>query len=288
MLVSQMNRRKVLFSTAALAGAHALQATAHAAKPISRPSVRMGLILKMKHDLELDWRSALKKVAALGFKDVEFPGTLGTSAVECRHVLDDLGLVALGGGAVYKDLNANLEEILKTSQILGKTYVYCYWPWLDGGQNKTVDDWKRLGDTMNQLGARCKAGGLMLAYHNHDMEFLPVGDNGPFPYDILLQHTDPLLMTMQMDLFWVEKSKRSPIPFLNRHPGRISSFHIKERLNTQENGMVCSGESFDNLAVTLKAGLRSGVKHFVIENEDEKDHYDCAQRTLSYVNSLKF
>lgn len=140
---------------------------------------------------------------------------------------------------------------------------------------------------MNKLGARTKSGGLQLAYHNHDKEFVPEGQ-GHFPYDLLLQHTDASLMTMQIDLFWGDKDWLSPVPFLKRHPGRVASFHIKERGNTDEGGMLCSGASFIGLNVTPKARVASGVRHFAIENEDDRDHYACAAKTISYLKSLSF
>lgn len=285
MFSGDVQRRNILFiAGGAMLGLPA-ERFAHA-KP-ANSSVPYGLILKMKADLEGDWQSALKRVASLGIREVEFPGTLGRSAIECRKQLDDLGMRVLGGGGVYKELTSNLDEVLQTSAVLGKQYVYCYWPWLDGGKNKTADDWKKLATTMNELGARVKAGGLTLAYHNHDMEFLPLGPSGRLPYDLLLENTDPKLVTMQLDLWWVNKAKQSPVPFLKRYPGRFASFHIKEPSNTPEAGMACTGSSFSDAKTILRAGKAAGVKHFVIENEDPKDHYKCAAQTLRYLQSLK-
>ncbi|MDX2021356.1 MAG: TIM barrel protein [Deltaproteobacteria bacterium] len=278
------SRRSTLINAAA--AVVGLSASRLAFARATQGTVHFGLILKMKEDLQTNWQAALARVAGLGIKEVEFPGTLGNSAAACRKVLDELGIRALGGGSVYKDLVATMDEVLETSAVLGKRYVYCYWPWLDGGKDKTADDWKRLAGTMNHLGARVKRGGLTLAYHNHDMEFLPIANDARVPFDLLLEHTDPSLVTMQLDLWWVNKAKASPVPFMKRHPGRFASFHIKEPNNTPEAGMACDGGSFTNIATILRAGKAAGVKHFVIENEDPKDHYKCAARTLGYLKSL--
>ena len=47
------------------------------------------------------------------------------------------------------------------------------------------------------------------AYHNHDFEFIDHGgENG---YNIIMRETDPALVKLQMDLYWVmHSSKLSP------------------------------------------------------------------------------
>ena len=241
----------------------------------------------MKDEFSTDWRATLAHIAKVGFRELEFPGFFGPSPQACRAALDGLGLIALGGGAVYRELLAHIDEILATSQTLGKRYVCCYWPWLDSGEHKTADDWKRVGDAMNALGARVRAGGLTLAYHNHDKEFLPLTGAGSLPYDILLAHTDPALVSMQLDLWWVDKGGADPIPFLRQHHGRFAIFHIKERLNTAENGWACTGSTYVNLPAVLRAGLDAGVGHFIVENENPQAAFACAEDSLRKLSSLR-
>ena len=38
-----------------------------------------------------------------------------------------------------------------------------------------LDGWKQNADAFNKIGAACKAAGLTFAYHNHNIEFAPVG-----------------------------------------------------------------------------------------------------------------
>ncbi|MEJ7664264.1 MAG: hypothetical protein WKG07_34425 [Hymenobacter sp.] len=42
---------------------------------------------------------------------------------------------------------------------------------------------------LNQAGARCKAAGLRVGYHNHDFEFKPI--DGTTLYDVLLTRNRP-------------------------------------------------------------------------------------------------
>jgi hypothetical protein len=62
----------------------------------------------------------------------------------------------------------------------------------------TADDYKT-SVYINKVGELCKAGGLKLAYHNHDFEFTKFGStNG---YEILLNETDKSLVDFEMDLY---------------------------------------------------------------------------------------
>ena len=51
---------------------------------------------------------------------------------------------------------------------------------------------------------------LGFAYHNHDFEFTDhSGENG---YDIIMRETDPALVKLQMDLYWVMHSSKRVLP----------------------------------------------------------------------------
>jgi sugar phosphate isomerase/epimerase len=285
-----MNRspRGVRISRRALLAATALAPGAAIARAKPR---QLGLILKMKDDLARDWIGTLEKIAAIGYRELEFPGHLGPSAAECRRVLDRLKLAAIAGGDVYKRLDAQLDDVLADAHVLGKRYICCYWPWLDGGTNKSPDDWRRLGDTMNALGTRIARAGMRLAYHNHDLEFRPfpgASPDAPLPYDLLVRATDPSLVTMQLDLWWVAKANASAAAVLDRHRGRFSIVHIKEPGNTPDGGMKCDGATFADLGATLTAAANARVQHFVCENEDPADHYRCARATYELLRRTTF
>ena len=227
----------------------------------------------------------------IGYRELEFPGHLGPSAAACRRELDRLGLVAIAGGDVRRNLEAHLDDVLADAHALGKRYVCCYWPWLDGGTNKSPDDWKRLGDDMNTLGRRIAAGGCKLAYHNHNLEFRSfpgAAADAPLPYDLLVRATDPALVAMQLDLWWVNKAGVSAVPVLARHSGRFAIVHIKEPTNTKDAGWTCDGASFVELRATLAAATKAGVRHFVCENEDPADQYGCAKRTFALLRRTPF
>ncbi len=120
-------------------------------------------------------RETLKKIAALGYQGLEYPGTFDLPAGELKAMIVENNLVSVGGGYSMSLLLKNFSSIVTGYQAMGKNYVLCYWPWVDNGKNKTVNDWKVCCDGFNDLGRRFKKEGLRLEYHNHNIEFVKPG-----------------------------------------------------------------------------------------------------------------
>ena len=81
----------------------------------------------------------------------------------------------------------------------------------------TADDWKANADFLNAKGKALKGYGLRLAYHNHNMEFAPIGASSGL--ELLLDHTDPAYVQFEMDSGWVAAAGHDPFMLLRRHRG---------------------------------------------------------------------
>ena len=90
----------------------------------------------------------------------------------------------------------------------------------------TADDWKAYGDKLNRVGATLKAEGLRIAHHNHNLEFVKVGDTTGF--DLIVTHTDPALVWFEIDVGWVAAAGHDPVALLRRYPGRFRMMHMKD------------------------------------------------------------
>ena len=74
--------------------------------------------------------------------------------------------------------------------------------------SRTIEKFKVVAERLNIAGEQVKKAGLQLAYHNHDFEF--VEQNGQIGYDIILKDTDPALVKLQMDLYWIARGSKQP------------------------------------------------------------------------------
>jgi sugar phosphate isomerase/epimerase len=252
--MSGVSRRQFLAYTGSLAaGVLATSAVPRCAwgYPLGLPP---GIELyTVRDDLGKDAPSALKKIAAIGYKEVE-PAGFGSlkTASEFRKALDDSGLKCPSAHLGF-DLD-NLQKTFDEANALGCTYATSPVPGMmimpahpaSGDQSAasrqaaserhmqqilaplTPDQFKKLADVMNTVGAAAKKAGLTYASHNHTMEFAPM--DGKPGYDYLLQHTDPALVKFELDCGWATVAGSKPSDFLKKYPGRIKMLHMSDYL----------------------------------------------------------
>src|SRR5215212_1906550 len=94
-----MNRRLFLSTVSqAAAGLCLAQSNAAASAHAKRRLTRIGMQLYMvRRELEKDFEGTLKRVAELGYKEVEFAGYFSHPPKEVRAALDRYGLSAPAG-----------------------------------------------------------------------------------------------------------------------------------------------------------------------------------------------
>ena len=63
-------------------------------------------------------------------------------------------------------------------------------------------------------------------YHNHYQEFQLI--DGQTVYEIILDNTDPELVFIEMDTYWVYRGGQDPIAWMRRYPERVILLHQKD------------------------------------------------------------
>ena len=111
---------------------------------------------------------------------------------------------------------------------------------MDSGNDKKLDDFKKVAEDLNILGEQCNKNGIRLAMHNHDKEFVPV-QGYEWGYEVLLKETDADKVVMMLDLYWVTKGGGDPIQLLKNYPDRFELFHVKDMDKTPEKSFTCPG-----------------------------------------------
>ena len=120
-----------------------------------------------------------------------------------------------------------------------------------------------LAGKLNAIGERINKAGLGFAYHHHDFEFVDYnGENG---YNIIMRETDPALVKLQMDLYWImHSSKLSPVELFNKQPGRFVMWHIKDMDKISRDYSELGNGSID-FTVILPEASRAGLQYYYIE-----------------------
>ncbi len=244
--------------------------------PRQRPRFKMGLQLyTMRAAMGQDAPGALKQIAALGYEEAETYGFdpaglryYGRPAKEFAQLLRDNNMTTPSGhydlnrfvATSIDDLHRYVDRAIEGAHALGQTYIT--WPLLDA-DSRTIDKFKVVAERLNDIGGRIKKAGLQLAYHNHDFEFIE--QNGQIGYDIILAQTDPALVKLQMDLYWIARgSKLTPHQWFEKHPGRFVMWHVKDMHKVSRDYTELGNGSIDFTKIWPDAGL-AGLKHYFVE-----------------------
>jgi sugar phosphate isomerase/epimerase len=243
---------------------------------IQRKRYKMGLqLFTMRAAMRQDVDGTLKRIAALGYEEVETYGFdpqairfYGIDAKEFARRLSDLNLSTPSGHydlnrfatSSLDDLKRYVDRSIEGAKAVGHTYIT--WPLIDEG-SRTLDGFKAVAERLNIAGAQATKAGLQVAYHNHDFEF--VEHNGQIGYDIILKETDPALVKLQIDLYWIAHgSKFPPSYWFKRAPGRFVMWHVKDMHKVSRDYTELGNGSIDFTKIWPDAKL-AGLKHYFVE-----------------------
>jgi sugar phosphate isomerase/epimerase len=258
-------------------------ATIAAGPAIAQEHIRLGLQLyTVREDLAKDFAGTLNKIKAIGIRTVQTAGLAanGRDAMQLRKIFDDMGLTWESSHVAGDALRISAQQTVDRAKAAGLKNLVCSFPPYPVDQTAvlagpTRDDWKRDAETCNKIGALCKAAGLTLSYHNHNVEFKKI--DGVYAYDTLLKETDPALVQMEMDIGWVVASGADPVDYLTRYPARYRSLHIKDLkpqdVPNTDLKMVSAiiGRGIVDWTRVLAAAKRASVRNAYLEIEEPYD-----------------
>jgi sugar phosphate isomerase/epimerase len=247
---------------------------------------RIGLQLyTVRRELEKDFEGALQRVAALGYKEVEFAGYYNRTPQQVKAILDKNNLTAPSAHTQLPGLRGSLDQLLEAAHTVGHRYLVL--AYLNANERQSLDDYKGVIETLNKAGETCQKAGVQLAYHNHDFEFVPTG--GVVPYDLMLKETDPKLVKMELDLYWITKAGQSPAKYFAANPGRFALVHVKDMDNTPKKFFTEVGRGVIDFKQLLPQAQRAGVKHFFVEQDETPGSpFDSIKISFDYLHALRF
>lgn len=249
----------------------------------SRKLDRVGIQLyTVRNDMEKDFEGTLSKIAGIGYKEVEFAGYFGHSPSDVRAILNRLNITAPSAHGPLSMLTDNWQKTIDNAKVMGHEYLIV--AYLNDDQRKSLDDYRRHADLFNSAGETARKSGVKLGYHNHDFEFKPM--EGKLPYDLLLERTDPNLVKLEMDLFWITKGGQNPLTYFSRYPGRIELVHVKD-MDASQN-MVDVGKGTINWAQIFAERDKAGIRHFFVEHDNPPVPLDSAKASYEYLSKLTF
>ena len=236
----------------------------------------------------------LEKVSKIGYKTVEgatYTGSelfYGMPPEQFKMVLSDNGLEMISGhyllGAAMPNTKGTMvndwQKAVDDAAAIGLKYMVC--AHLSNTERGNLDGYQQTAEKLSTAGAISQKAGIQLCYHNHDFEF--VAQDGKLPYDVLLQGTDPDLVKMEMDIYWVYKAKQDPIALFKKYPGRFPLWHVKDMDNTPKQMFTEVGNGVIPFKSIFAQAKVAGLDYFFNEQDVcPGDPLDSMAKSYKYI-----
>ncbi len=314
-----MKRRDFLAtSTAALAAFGALPALARCEQ------IKVGVqLFSLPKMLEKDFRKAIAYLAQLHYSELEFygpytfsapeqiagwkaitpqlgfsgSGFFGLSLSEVQSVLKQHRMTVPSMHTDLETLGQHMGPLSEAAQALGATYVTL--PAIPEEKRKTLDDYKRIATTFNEIGAQAKSRGVKFAYHNHGYGLHKM--EGRIPFELILEQTDPALVFLELDTFWTTAGGGDPVAYLKNHPGRYKLIHLKDMKALQRfsgdggnpgqwielfPNMTSVGDGVLDMKRIVAQARLSGVEHFFVEQDMVANPHVALRRSADFLSRI--
>jgi len=223
----------------------------------------------IREALNKDFPGTMKKMAALGYTEMEMCSPLGysntgfeplnhMSGAEMRKIVEDSGLKCTSSHFNMGELHDSLDNRIEWAHGLGMKQMICSTFWIPDG---TLDDYKKSANELNKIAEKTKAAGLQMGFHNHHMEFEK--RDGKLIYDVLMDEFDPDLVKMQFQVAVISIGYKAA-DYFRKYPGRFISAHLAD-WSAQQEKQVPIGQGVVDWDDFFKAAKKGGVKNFFVE-----------------------
>jgi sugar phosphate isomerase/epimerase len=237
---------------------------------------------------EDDVLTVTEKLARMGYEGIEFIDYRGgkwlplsemVSAKDIRCTIDSFNIPCSGIHLQWNTLTNELDKALDYSLEIGAPYiVLTRLPY-----DKRFDNVLPAAcETIYKIAEKCKKSGIKLAFHNHDWSVIE--HHGKCPLDTMFSIVPADLLSLQVEVIWVENCGMDPIKFLRKYQDRIVSIHMVDKLNKVELRHTELGRGVLDIEGILDTSEHIGVDWYNVEQENCKgDIYASLKYDLEYL-----
>ncbi|MGN6556189.1 MAG: sugar phosphate isomerase/epimerase family protein [Verrucomicrobiota bacterium] len=293
-----MNRRAFIRTTTVASIALSQTGSLFALEAENAYRKNMGIQLyTLRNEIGKDPVATLKQVAADGYKQVEPYGFPNADAMIAAAKEFNLAVHSthFEWDSVVNPKDAAMSDfakILDQAKKAGLSHLVI--PYLQDGNRKTLDDFKKVAAHANKAAAMARAAGIQLSYHNHNFEFEPK-EGGKCGYDIFIEEFSPE-MKFEIDVFWVKAGGVDPVALIQKLHGRVSQLHLKNlkdglKLPTYSTGVPKDafrelGNGIIEIEPIVVAAKLAGVEHCHVEQDQSPDALASIKESMNYLKGL--
>jgi sugar phosphate isomerase/epimerase len=237
-----------------------------------------------------DLAGVLRAIHDIGYSQVElYPIAYAHPAPELRRIVADSGLAAACGHFDYDGFASKIDY----AHQLGLEYMVC--PLLPNDPKISLEGFRKAAADFNAWGKLVHDAGMTFAFHNHDYEFKPRGNTTGFAE--LMKLTDPALVKLEFDMYWLTQAGQDPLTMLTRHADRVRLIHLKDRIPSvpisydrepSSEHFTELGKGTINWPRILEQARRQGIRYaFVDQDETTIPVFDSLKISYSFLKTIK-
>lgn len=238
-----------------------------------------------EHCKDLDsFSESLKRVADIGYKNVQISGTCEFEADWLKTELDKNGLKCVVTHTHPDKLTADAARVAKDHDIFGCENVglgYHVFPEENPKEVflEFVNKYMPVAETIAQ-------NGKYFMYHNHDSEFIKF--DGKTVFEHIAETFAPEKLGFIIDTYWVQNGGGDPALWIEKFKGRLPCIHLKDYAYGKKMAVV--GEGNINFDRVFQKAEEAGTKYMLVEQDNcnGENEFDCLKRSYEFLKSRGF
>lgn len=228
-------------------------------------------------------KGVLDEVREAGYDGIETsPEIVSTDIMETRRLLLEKGLrlVALHMGV------GNMEQVEPAARLLERLEGE-YLTFSGPGGKGSEEDYLNCAEFLNKAGRIARKHGVKTCYHNHGHEMA----NDQRGIGIIIQKTEPKLVGLCVDTYWVKFGGADPLQFIKTNRERIEYLHLKDGSEEDMENRKFSelGKGSIDFPAILGFTMQLGVKWVVVEQDlTPRSPFESMLESRNYLRKIGY
>ncbi len=234
-----------------------------------------------------DFAESLKKVADIGYREVQISATCGYTGEWLDEQLKKNGLTCHLTHFNYGRTVNETDDVIALHKAFGCKYIGLgSMPGWDTGYDKFVSD-----QNLRAAIKKINAAGMRYTYHNHDFEFETIMEDGECLLHHLAQAFTPEELSFTLDTYWALFAGADVEQEVKYLRGRLGCVHFKDmRIDDKGERFMswCGGGNTFDFEKLLPAFEEAGTEYVYVEQDScyDEDPFVCLKRSYDYLSSI--
>jgi sugar phosphate isomerase/epimerase len=232
-----------------------------------------------------DFAASMKKVREIGYTAVQISGVGPIPEAELVAICKAEGLTICATHENGAKILDETEAVIARLQALDtKLTAYPYPAGVDFDNPEHVDT---LIKKLDIAGAKFRAAGLKLGYHNHANEFYRPSGGKTF-LERVYDETSPENIVAELDTFWVQRGGGDVVEWVKRVAGRAPFIHLKDfMVNPKGESHFCEiGAGTLDFKRIIAAAEAGGCEWFIVEQDScPGDPFVSIKQSFDYIKA---